>query len=396
MPKDPQMPRSPHLATLIILAAVSILTLNMFLPSLPAIAEAFGISYGRATLAIGAYLATSAVLQLVIGPLSDRIGRRPVLLAALGVYTLASLGCAMAQTFTVFLACRLFQAFAVAGTVLALAMVRDTRGGSEAAGLIGTINMAMAIAPMAGPMLGGVLDAFLGWRTIFLTYALAGAGLIVLCFYDAQETRPPKPADSVHPTALLREPLFWGYAWCLALSVGAFYVFLAGTPLIAETVFGISPAQVGFFLGSISGGFLVGSFLSRKITKGRPPWVVMLVGRLFATLGLSIGLILCLTLEPSIWITFGATICVGIGNGLSTPGSSAGAMSVRPELAGSAAGVMGALTVATGAIATTLSAPVLTGSPTAPTLVGLMLLMTVGALFCALLVVRGERRRAMR
>lgn len=388
------MLRSPHLATLILMAAVSILTLNMFLPSLPAIAEAFGVTYSRATLAIGAYLATSAVLQLVIGPLSDRVGRRPVLLAALSVFTLASLGCAMAQSFTVFLSCRLLQAFAVAGTVIALAMVRDTRGGSEAAGLIGTINMAMAIAPMAGPMLGGLLDAYLGWRAIFLAYALAGAGSIVLCFLDAHETRPARPATAIHPFALLREPLFWGYAWCLALSIGAFYVFLAGTPLVAQSVFGISPAQIGFFLGSISGGFLIGSFLSRKITKGRPPWVVMLVGRLFATFGLSIGLVLCLALEPSIWVTFGATICVGVGNGLSTPGSSAGALSVRPELAGSAAGIMGALTVATGALATTLSAPFLTASPTAPTLVGLMLAATLGALIAALLVARAERHRA--
>ena len=388
------MSKSPHLATLILLAAISVLTLNMFLPSLPAIAEAFGISYARVSLAIGAYLAVSAGLQLVIGPLSDKIGRRPVLLSALGMFTVASVGCALAPSFTVFMVFRLMQAAAVAGYVLAMAMVRDTRGASEATGLIGTINMAMAVAPMAGPVLGGLLDAVLGWRAIFVAYALVGVSLFLLCAWNARETRHITPDTAVRPTALLREPLFWGYASCLALSVGAFYVFLVGVPLIGTAVFGITPAQICLLLGSITMGFMGGSYLSRRISKGRPPWVVMLVGRVVATAGLATGLVLSLALEPSLWITFGATMCVGIGNGLSTPGSSAGAMSIRPELAGSAAGLMGALTVGGGALATTVVGPVLTATPTADMLITLMLAATIGALIAALLVARAERRGA--
>ncbi|WP_211230386.1 MFS transporter [Inquilinus limosus] len=276
----------PALATLILMTATSTVTLNMIVPSLANIARDLDADYALVSLALGGYLAVTAAVQLAVGPLSDRIGRRPVLLAALAVFTLASLGCATAGTVWMLLAFRMLQAAVVSGYVLSLAIVRDTAGEAEAARLLGRIGMAMALAPMLGPMLGSVLDAAFGWRMVFLLYAAAGVGLLGLAWADLGETNRPSAGaghDGRRLTALLREPAFWCYALCTAFSTGAFYVFLAGAPLVA-TVFGIGTAELGVFVGSITAGFMAGSWLASRLAGRHPPTTVMLIGRMLACL----------------------------------------------------------------------------------------------------------------
>ena len=229
------MPRSktpPALATLIFLTAFSTLSLNMFLPSLANIAADLEASYATVSLALAGYLAITAVIQLIVGPLSDRIGRRPVLLVALLVFTGASVICALATDIRIFLAFRMLQGGIIAGYALSLAIIRDTTSERKAAGLIGYISMAMAIAPMLGPMLGGVLDTAFGWRANFWFYAVSGLVLFAICWFDLGETRPAEPgADGANPGRmrdLLRAPLFWAFSFCSAFSTGAFYIFLTG------------------------------------------------------------------------------------------------------------------------------------------------------------------------
>ena len=142
----------PHLSTLVLLTAFSTLSLNMFLPSLANIARDLETDYATVSLAVSGYLAVTAVIQLIAGPLSDRVGRRPVLLGALAIFTGASVICAMAENIWVFLAFRMIQGGMIAGYALSLAIVRDTTDERRAAGLIGYISMAMAIAPMLGPV----------------------------------------------------------------------------------------------------------------------------------------------------------------------------------------------------------------------------------------------------
>ncbi|MFE0755500.1 MFS transporter [Inquilinus sp. NPDC058860] len=381
----------PALSTLILMTATSVVTLNMIVPSLANIARDLDADYGLVSLALGGYLAVSAAVQLGVGPLADRIGRRPVLLAALAVFTLASLGCAVAQTVWMLLAFRMLQAAVVSGYVLSLAIVRDTAGEAEAARLLGRIGMAMALAPMLGPMLGSVLDAAFGWRMVFLLYAAAGAGLLCLAWSDVGETlRPSADAgdDGRRLTALLREPLFWCHALCTAFSTGAFYIFLAGAPRIATAIFGIGTAQLGAFVGSITAGFVAGSWLSSRLVGRHPPATVMLMGRMVACLGLLAGLAVIATghLTPALY--FGSTIFVGLGNGMTTPNSNAGAMSVRPRLAASAAGITGALTVLGGALMTTLTGLALSGEPSPTLLLGLMLLASFLGLLAAAAAMR--------
>ncbi|WP_225769016.1 MFS transporter [Inquilinus sp. Marseille-Q2685] len=376
----------PALSTLILMTATSVVTLNMIVPSLANIARDLEADYALVGLALGGYLAVSAAVQLGLGPLADRIGRRPVLLAALAVFTLASLGCAVAQTVWMLLAFRMLQAAVVSGYVLSLAIVRDTAGEAEAARLLGRIGMAMALAPMLGPMLGSVLDAAFGWRMAFLLLAVAGAGLWCLAWSDLGETLRPSAGtgdDGGRLAALLREPLFWCHALCTAFSTGAFYIFLAGAPRIATTVFGIGTAQLGVYVGSITAGFVAGSWLSSRLVGRHPPATVMLMGRMLACLGLLAGLAVIAMghLTPALY--FGCTVFVGLGNGMTTPNSNAGAMSVRPRLAGSAAGITGALTVLGGALTTTLTGLALSGEPSPTLLILLMLLASFLGLLAA-------------
>ncbi|MEC9432742.1 MAG: multidrug effflux MFS transporter [Pseudomonadota bacterium] len=391
-------PPRPAMVTLVMLTAASALTLNMFLPSLGSMAAAFGVGAGLASLAIGGYLAVTAGLQLVIGPLSDRYGRRPVLLACLAVYAAASAGCLLAPDFESFLAFRLLQGTMIVGSALSPAMIRDTHPAQEAASRIGYVLMAMAIGPMAGPMVGGLLDEIFGWRASFAVYTLIGAGLFAWCFSTLRETFPARAATFAQQFRNYRELLgnrnFWGCALCLAFSVGGFYAFLAGAPLVAGSVLALSPAELGLCLGTITGGFAFGSFLSGRIAKRFPLGVMMVLGRSVACAGLAAGLALVVAAPPTLLTVFGSTLCLGIGNGLSSPSASAGAVSAQPGLAGSAAGLSGALTVGMGAVLSTLSGALLTLHPRAEALLGLMLACALVSLAAALWVRRRERAEA--
>ncbi len=378
----------PRLLTLVLLTALSVLSLNMFLPSLPNIAKDLDADYALASLAIAGYLATTAVLQLVMGPLSDRFGRRPVLLAGLAIFVLASLGCALATDIWTFLAFRILQGAIISGAALSRAVIRDMMPPREAASLMGYVGMAMAVAPMLGPLLGGALDELFGWRANFIAFLAMGVAILGLCWVDLGETNKT-PSETFmkqfrsYPE-LFRSRRFWGYAVCMMFSTAAFYSFLAGAPLLAEALFGMSPAALGFCLGTITAGFAVGSYLSGRYAKRYSLAVMMIAGRVVACAGLLAGLALFFAGFVHPLSLFGATIFVGLGNGLTIPGSNVGALSVRPQLAGSAAGLSGALTVAAGAVLTSFTGAVIDAANGAYVLLGLMLLNTVLALLAAL------------
>lgn len=234
-PRTTMMPKPvtpPHLLTLILLAGFSPLSLNLFAPSLANIAEDLATDYATVSLAISGYLIITAVTQLVVGPLSDRIGRRPVLLVAFFIFTIASVMCALAQDVWTFLIFRMLQGGVTAGITLSMAIIRDTTSERKAASLIGYVSMSMAIAPMLGPMLGGFLDTAFGWRANFYFYAMSGIAILALCWFDLGETNPKSPTapkqlrESVF--TLLRQPIFWACSLCGAFSTGGFYIFVTG------------------------------------------------------------------------------------------------------------------------------------------------------------------------
>jgi len=386
----------PSLLTLILLSSLSIVSLNLFLPSLPNMARDFDTDYATVSLAIAGYSAVAAVLLLVVGPLSDRYGRRPVILIGLAVFCVASLGCLLATDIVTFLCFRMLQAAIIAGFAVSRAAISDTAAAGKAASLMGYLAMAWAIAPMLGPVVGGVLDELFGWRASFLAFLTLGCALFVLCWFDVGETNTNRSASIMKQIRaypeLLRSGRFWGYSLCIAFSTGAFYAFLGGAPLVAVAVFEISPARLGFYIGSITAGFMFGSFLAGRFSARYELTTVMIAGRLIACGGLSVGLLLVASGQVYQLILFGACACVGIGNGITMPSANAGCMAVRPGLAGSASGVSAALTNAGGGALAAFTGTVLSAENAAWGLITIMLAASALGLAAALHVRRAERQ----
>ena len=376
--------------TLVMLTGLSVLSLNMFLPSLSNMAADFRADYALVALSVGGYLGITAVLMLVMGPLSDRFGRRPVLLLALTLFSLASLVCALATNVWLFLGFRVLQGAVISGWALSLAVIRDVAPPQEAASRIGYLTMAMAVAPMLGPTVGGALDELFGWRSSFYVFAGLGAAALALCWVDLGETNKTPSRTFAQQVRsypeLFGSRRFWGYAVCMAFSTGSFYAFLAGAPLVAVTRLELSPAALGVGMGSITAGFMLGSFLSGRFAARYRLTRMMILGRLVAAAGLLLGLALAALGLVHAVAFFGPVMFVGLGNGLTMPSSNAGVLSVRPALAGSASGLAGALTVGGGALLTTVTGIVVTEKTGACGLLGMMLFCTLSALLSALVV----------
>lgn len=386
----------PHLFTLIFLTANSVLTLNMFVPSLAHMAEDFGVEYSVMGLALGSYLAMTAVTQLFMGPMSDRYGRRPVVLVGMAIFTVASLVCSLTHDITIFLIARMCQSASATGMALSRAMIRDQYDTREAASKIATVAMIMAIAPMLGPSFGGLLDAVFGWRACFVFYTLSGLVLLYLTWVDVGETNLTPSANfgaqfREYPE-LFRSRRFWGYALCAAFSVGTFHIFVAGSPLVVAAAFAMGPAELGLYMGTITLGFILGSAISSRISKNYALSTMMIMGRSFAVLGLGIPALLIFMGHLSVPVFFGAMVLSGIGNGMTTPNASAGTMSVRPHIAGSASGLSAALIVLVGAIATTITGAVISPENGPYLLPLLMALASVVGLVAAIFVALVDRR----
>jgi MFS transporter, DHA1 family, multidrug resistance protein len=298
----------------------------------------------------------------------------------------------LASNVWVFLTFRLMQAVIAPAYAVSVAIIRDVSAGSKAASSIGYVAMTSAIAPMLAPMLGGALDDLYGWRASFWAFLVMGGATLALCWVDLRETNKTPAATFTRQVrsygTLVGSGRFWGYALCMTFSRGAFFVFIGGASLVAVSTFRISAAQLGFYMGTITAGFVLGSFLCGRFSERYGLTTMMLTGGLVACAGLILGILLCLYGVVSLPIYFGACGCVGLGNGLAIPSSNAGVVSVRPEMAGSASGLSAALTVGSGAFLSATTGMVLTEANAAPTLLAMMLLSSGMGLLATLYVMR--------
>ncbi|MGR3756928.1 MAG: MFS transporter, partial [Tranquillimonas sp.] len=260
----------PHIATLIILAALSALSMNVFLPSLPGMARDFGVDYAVMQLSVSAYIGASAVLQLLAGPISDRYGRRPVVLVGLVIFLLATLGTLTARDAGLFLLFRLIQSAIAVCMLVPRAVVRDMFDGNRAASMIGYVTMGMSVVPMIAPVIGGVLDEAFGWRANFAVMGLLGLVVLAVSWRDLGETVrgggiPLREQVANYPV-LARSVRFWGYCGAATMASGSFFAYLGGAPFVGGQVFGLSPAEVGYFFAAPSIGYLTGNFLSGRFS----------------------------------------------------------------------------------------------------------------------------------
>ncbi len=375
----------PHILTLVLATSVATLAMNVFLPSLPGMARYFSADFRVAQLAVSLYLAATAVLQLFIGPASDRFGRRPVMLVCLMIFLAGSIGAIYAPTIEVLLACRVLQAFSAAGMVLGRAIVRDTVGPDEAASKIGYVTMGMALTPMVGPVIGGFLDEAYGWKSTFIMTFLLGLLAFAIVYLDLGETNRNRTSSMTAQARaypeLLRSRRFWGYSLTAAFASGSFFAFLGGGPFVASEILGMRPSEYGFYFALLSAGYLVGNFLAGRYSRQLGINVMMMAGCTASVVGLGVGIALYYGGFTHPLFLFGPIAWVGIGNGLTLPNANAGLVSVRPHLAGSASGLGGSLQIGGGALLASIAGALLT----AETGAGPLLWVMIGSAVCSVL-----------
>jgi len=386
----------PHMFTLVMLAGLSALNMSLFLPSLNAIAAEYGVDYSVMQLAVSGYFAATAIMQIIVGPISDRFGRRPVVLVGFAIFTAASAGAALAPSGAAFLGFRLVQATVATGMVLSRAVVRDLVSQDKAASMIGYVTLGMSIMPMIGPFIGGAVDEFLGWRANFWLLTLMGFLMVGLVWADQGETVrdrgvPFREQVKQYP-ALLTSPRFWGYVMCTAFAAGAYYALLGGASLVASGVFGLSPLQTGLALGSPTVGYAVGNYISGRYSVRFGVNRMTLVGTGIASAGLAVSLAISLSGYESALLFFGFCTFLGLGNGLTIPNATAGMLSVRPHLAGTASGLGGAIMVTGGAALSAIAGSSLSPEAGSLPLQAIMFGSSVLSGVAIALVIRRERR----
>ncbi len=385
----------PHILTLVLLTGVSAMSMNMFLPSLPRMTEYFNTEYRLMQLSVAIYLAVNAGMQIVLGPLADRFGRRPVLLWSCAIFVLASIGCIYAPTVEVFLAFRMLQAVIASGLVLGRAVVRDMYPQDQAASMIGYVTMGMALVPMVTPAVGGFLDEAFGWQANFWALALSGLFLLGLLWTDLGETGKASHSSFREQLRdypeLLRSHRFWGYSAVAAFSSGAFFAYLGGAPFVGSEVFGLDPSTLGIFFGAPAVGYLFGNWISGLYSVRYGINTMILVGCLIAFMGPFLSLIFFSIGYGSALTFFGFTTFVGFGNGMVLPNATSGQLSVRPHLAGTASGLGGALMIGGGAAQSALAGALLAPGTGAWPLLWMMAITGICAIAGILYTIRRER-----
>ena len=377
------------------IAGISALNMSIFLPSLNTMALYFKTDYAIMQISLSGYLATTAVLQVLIGPVSDRYGRRIITLIALAIFVIATIGALMSTAIEAFLFFRMMQAAVATGLVLSRAVVRDMVPQEQAASMIGFVTMGMALVPMFGPMIGGALDQLINWHATFVFLALSGAGVFVLVWFDQGETIAGQGvsfADQLRGyPELLVSPRFWGYAMCAAFASGAFFALLGGASFVASEVFGLTPLWSGIALGAPAVGYAFGNFMSGKYSVKLGVNRMAMLGSYIIIFGLGASLLLSLLGYNHPLLFFGFCTFLGVGNGITLPNVTAGLLSVRPHLAGTASGLGGALMVGGGAGLSQFAGGMLDVETGTLPLQWLMLGTAVAALLSVLFVVWRER-----
>lgn len=386
----------PHIATLILLSGVSALSMNIFLPSLPNMALYFQSDYRLMQLSVALYLGVNAFLQILIGPIADKIGRRPVILAGLVLFLLATLGCIFATTAEVFLFFRMCQAVVATGMVLSRAAVRDLYPQDQAASMIGYVTAGMAVVPMVGPAVGGLLDQLFNWQANFWLLFALGLGTLALVWTDFGETARKSGLSLARQFGeypeLLRSPRFWGYSLAAAFTSGAFFAYLGGAPFVGTVIYGMEPGELGLYFGAPAVGYFLGNFLSGRYSVRFGVNRMVLWGCIANGVAVILSILVMSAGLGSAATFFGFMTLVGLGNGLAIPNATAGALSVRPRLAGTASGLSGAIMLGGGAAFSALAGAMLTPETGAMPLLLLMLATAILGVAAILLVIRRERR----
>jgi DHA1 family bicyclomycin/chloramphenicol resistance-like MFS transporter len=343
-------------ANLIAQLAFGLLAMTISIPSMQEWAGIFGAPQSQVQLTFSAYVVTYGGLQLLWGPLSDRMGRRRILLVGLTLAILGSVGSALATGLPGLIAARALQgAGTAAGMVVSRAMVQDLFTGPDRTRVMAWVGMAMGLCPPLATIVGGQLHVQLGWASNFWLITVIGAGLWLAAWRGLPQRTGTSSAHNASAGAMVRAygqlartPGFMPFVAILAMTTATFYAFLAGAPLVLGD-YGVGPDGIGFHIMAIPLSYIVGNFATSRLVHAHGDRRMMTLGQALTMAGIGLSLALALLrLDTPLAFTL-PLILLGLGHGMLVPPTLAGTVGVVPALAGAAAAVAGLAQQVTGA-----------------------------------------------
>lgn len=338
-------------ATAIIASLVAIgpLSTDMYLPAFPMLMQSFAADINQVQHTLSIFLIGFALAQLIYGPLSDRFGRKPVLMGGLLLFLLSSLAIVFADSITTLSTLRLLQAIGgSAGPVLGRAMVRDIHGPRDSARLLSYIGTAMAVAPAAAPIIGGYMTVWFGWQSIFLFLAAYGALGVALLGTRIPETAPPGSHHVMSVSnllknygILLKHPTWRWYTLTCSFVFAGLFSFLSGSSFVIIDFLGFKEEQFGLFFALVVAGFMIGTLIGGRLARRAGINRLLGYGSLVAATGGIIMLILALAQVHHVAAIVLPQMIYMIGVGIVMPQSMAGALAPFPHIAGTSSALLG-------------------------------------------------------
>lgn len=372
------------LALLAALVALGPLSVDMYIPAMPAMMTALGTDISSMHLTLSTYLTGFALFHLVCGPLADRFGRRPILLGGTALFVLACIGCAFSTSVEELMFYRFIQGIgACVGPTLARAVARDVYGPTQAARALSLIAMLMALAPAVAPTLGGILLLWLPWPVVFIFLAVYGAAMVLLIHVFLAESLPTR--QSLHPIAILRnfrelfrDPLFMTATLGSSLIYAGLLTYLSSSSFIYMNMLGVPVQFFGFIFLTGVGGYMLGSALSARLTRKHASEKVVLIGSILAAASATLMLGASQLWPESVLALMLPMLFYSTGMGLVLPNAMAVGLRPFPNIAGTASAMMGFIQMGISAIASALVGTLLQDSP-AP-MIYIMFALTLVAL----------------
>ena len=352
--------KNPSLWMLSIITLVASMSMHIFVPALPVVAEKFATTASFAQMTLTTYIIGMGVGQLTYGPLSDRYGRRPVLICGMLMFTLASLLAFMASSISVLIFARLIQGLgAGAGLVLGRAIVRDCHVGVQATRMLALLNLFLLVAPGLSPLVGSVLSENLGWRSIFALLLAIGCINLAITLFLLRETihkrEPSFLAVLEDYGILMRSPKFLRYSLAGACTSTSIYAFISVSPFIFVHQLHRSPHEVGIYLAINIAGMAFGSYTTRRMVGRIPAEKLMRSGNLLSCLSAATFFALALIGKLEVWNVVATMFLFTLGAGLVSPITLSRSLNVNPHVTGSSSGFYGFAQQISGAICTALA-----------------------------------------
>ncbi len=346
------------------LGAVPPLSIDMGLPGLSSIATSLKCSGNEASLTLSLFLAGFAIAPVLCGPLSDRFGRRPILLAGCLLFVFSAIGCTFAPSIAFLLTSRLFQGLGSgAASVLAMALIRDLFEGNEARQRISHMNVLRGLAPMIAPTLGAWLLIFGTWRWIYGTLMIAGILLLLVVYFgfaeSAKHERQPLTVEALAANyrEVLTHPISFGYAIINALLFGAMFAYVSNSPLLMIKVFGLSNQVFGYLFACTAFCIIIGAFVSGKLSSRNVPHTVPLtVGLITPCAATAVNVFIAHSNYAGPFTLLPGLMVFAFCYGLIAPSTGHGCMHPMPKIAGVASAVLTFSTMIVGALSSAIVA----------------------------------------